>query len=239
MNRLAAFAVGAALVLTLGCKNGDDGSARKALGLNPPPMDRTSRPISKELAKLPDANKEVAARVDNMSQTLIARNTFAGFDPGLKVAVIGVKESVLFHVGDFLVVISEGLVEKCDSDGQLAALLCTELGQMAAEQRAAKARRGDKEPMPPLNPGGDALQPGGSPTDAGRQAELAYHEKKYPKSTARPEPVDPVAVARDLLKGANFSPAELDCVEPLLKLSPRSDQLRKQFGGSSPPPEWK
>ena len=235
MNRLAVVA-GVALSLSTGCAHDGEWSVRKALGLEEAQA-RGAMPAgatAKDVPKLPPAALEIAERVETVGRKIITQNTFTGIEPLFM--TVNVKESVLFHRGTEQLFISQGLVEKCKSDAELAAVLCAELGQMVAEKRAAKAVGRDVDPIPDATTGGNALFPGGTAFDAGRQADLAFHERKYPKTAAGS---DPAKTARELLTGAGYSPAELDRVEPLLKQSDRGEKLRKQMGGSAPLPEWK
>ena len=233
MNRLVTLAAGCALLST-GCAHDADWSVRKALGWDDAPAARGAKPAPKDV---PPATLAAAERVEQLGQKIIAQNTFTGITPMFM--AMGVKESVLFHSGTELVYISEGLVEKCKSDAELAAVLCAELGQMVAEKRTAKAVGRDVDPVPDATFGGGPLFPGGTAYDAGQQANLAFHEKKHPRGAARPDPADAANTARELLTGAGYNPAELDRVEPLLKQSERGEKLRKQMVGSAPLPEWK
>jgi hypothetical protein len=234
MNRLAALTAGAALLLSAGCKHDDQWSVRKALGWDESPPNRVITPAPKEV---PPASLAVAERVEVLGRKLVAQNTFTGIEPMFM--TIGVKESVLFHRGSEQLFISEGLVEQCKSDAELAAVLCAEMGQMVAEKRTAKAAGRDVDPIPDVGHGAGPLFPGGTAFDAGRQVDLAYHEKKHPRGAAHVDPIDAAKTARELLIGAGYSPAELDRVEPLLKQSERGEKLKKQMGGSAPPPDWK
>ncbi|MBN9122591.1 MAG: hypothetical protein J0I06_26160 [Planctomycetes bacterium] len=231
MNRLAAMTAGAALLFATGCKGDGEWSVSKALGWDAPPG-RVGAPPK----DVPPASLAVAERVEVLGRKLVAQNTFTGIEPMFM--TIGVKEAVLFHRGSEQLFISEGLVEQCKSDAELAAVLCSEMGQMVAEKRASKAVGRDVEPIPDATHGA-GREPGGAAYDAGQQANLAYYEKQFPRGAARPDPVDAQRTARDLLVGAGYSPAELDRVEPLLKQSERGEKLKKQMGGSAPPPDWK
>ncbi len=231
MNRLTAVA-GAALLFATGCAHDGEWSVNKALGWDPPNRVATPSPKS-----LPQVNQAVAERVEMLGRKLVAQNTFVGIEPLFM--TIGVKESVLFHRGTEELIISEGLVEKCKSDAELAAVLCSELGQMVAEKRGAKAVGRDVDPIPDATFGAGPLFPGGTAVDAGQQVNLAYHDQRHPRGAARPDPIDAAKTARELLTGAGYSPAELDRVEPLLKQSARGELLKKQLGGSAPPPDWK
>jgi len=180
------------------------------------------------------ADMEVRRRVDNLGRKILDQNTFTGLEP--QFCTIGVKESVLFHVGARQLIISQGLVEKCQSDGELAAVLCSELGQMQIETRTAKALGRDPDQVPDATPDGTAQLPGGAAITTDRQPDRGRSASTPPKNGSRPETADATSAARELLKGAGYSPAELDRVDALLKLSPRSEQLRKQMGGSAPAP---
>ena len=207
---------------------------KKALGWDDTPAARGAMPAPKDV---PPAQLAVAERVEQLGQKIIAQNTFTGIDPLFM--AMGVKESVLFHNGTEQLFISQGLVEKCRSDAELAAVLCSELGRMVAEKRTAKAVGRDVDPIADAGYGGGPLFPGGTAYDAGQQANLAFHEKKLPRGVTRPDPADAASTARELLSGAGYNPSELDRVEPLLKQSDRGELLRKQMAGSAPLPEWK
>jgi hypothetical protein len=235
MNRLTAIAAGVALLLSTGCKHDGDWSVGKALGLDDGPPNRVKTPPPREL---PPASLAVAERVDLLGRKLVSQNTFIGIEPLFQ--TIGDPAPVLFHIGPERLIISEGLVKQCQSDAELAAVLCAELGKMVAEKRAAKALGRDVDPLRDATFGAGPLFPGGTAQDAGQQANLAYHEKQFPRGAARPDPTDATKTARELLTGAGYSAAELDRVEPLLKQKSESgEQWKKQMAGSAPAPDWK
>jgi hypothetical protein len=235
MNRLTALTAGVALAFSTGCKSDGEWSVNKALGWDDPP----NRVVTPSTKNLPRANDAIAERVELLGQKLVAQNTFLGIQPLF--FTVGIKEPLLFHTGTEQLYISEGLVERCKSDAELAAVLCAELGQMVAEKRTAKALGHDVEPIRDATHGTGAI-PGGAAYDAGQQANLAYHERQHPRGGGKPDPVDAAKTARELLTAAGYSPAELDRVEPLLtqvKQSERGEKLKKQMSGSAPAPEWK
>jgi hypothetical protein len=233
MNRLTAMTAGAALLFSTGCMHDGEWSVRKALGWDDGPPNRVVTPPPKDV---PPGSLAIAERVDLLGRKLVTQNTFVGIEPLFQ--TIGVPEPVLFHIGPERLIISDGLVEKCKSDAELAAVLCSELGQMVAEKRTAKALGRDVAPIPDATHGTGPV-PGGAPYDAGQQVNLAYHERQYPRGATRTDPVDAARSARDLLVGAGYNAAELDRVEPLLKQSERGEKLKKQMGGSAPAPDWK
>jgi len=238
MNRLTALFAGATLLSSIGCMSDGEFSVRKAIGWDEPTPGRAGVRVQTPSTKdLPQANQAVAERVELLGRKIVAQNTFLGIEPLFM--TIGIKEDALFHSGSELLYISEGLVERCKSDAELAAVLCSELGQMVAEKRAAKAVGRDVDPIPDATHGAGPLFPGGTAHDAGRQAELAFHERNHPRGAARPDPIDATKTAKELLSGSGYSAAELDRVEPLLKQSDRGEKLKKQMGASAPLPEWK
>ena len=136
MNRLTALFAGAALLSSTGCMSDGEFSVRKALGWDDAPPGRAGVRVQTPSTKdLPQANQAVAERVELLGRKIVAQNTFLGIEPLFM--TIGVKEDVLFHNGSELLYISEGLVERCKSDAELAAVLCSDMGQMVAEKRAA------------------------------------------------------------------------------------------------------
>ncbi len=229
MNRLAASVAGLALLLSTGCTHDGEWSLSKTLGWDDEP--RSFDPKNPPKPSLP-----VAERVEVLSRKIIVQNTFTGIEP--LIFTVGVKESVLFHRGTAELYISEGLVNKCKTEAELAAVLCAELGQMVAEKRAAKGLGRDVDPIKDSGHGGGPVLGGGTPVDPGRQAELAMHENRYPRGNAGVDAIDADKTARELLKGAGFDPADLDRVEPLLKQSDRGEKIRKQMSSSAPAPVW-
>jgi hypothetical protein len=222
MNRRAALGLAAALagpVTLSGCAT--DGTSPylplkadlvRLLGWDDDPVERRHDVTPASLA--------VAERVETMGRRVIALNTFTGLDPLFH--TIGKPEPELFHRGTAQLFISEGLVKRCQTDAELAAVLCTELGAMMAEQRAAGASGRD----------GDGIQ-----TVGGTQAGTEVGASAARPRTAEP-PADPAELARGLLRGAGFDPAELDRVRPILAGVARGGALEKQVAGSAAAPTW-
>lgn len=229
MSRFAALVAGLAVLLPTGCMHDGEWSARKLLGWD------DGKP-NFDAKKLPAPSLQTASRVEVLSRRIIAQNTFTGIEP--QIFTIGVKETTLFHRGPNELFISEGLVNACKTDEELAAVLCSELGQMMAEMRTAKNYGRDVDPIKDPSFGASPIFPGGTAYDAGQQANLAYHEKHHPRATAGADPVDAAKSARELMTGAGFNPADLEHVQPLLKQSDRGELLRKQMSGSGPAPKW-
>lgn len=228
--RIAAAAC--ACVSQAGCVTGD-------LAVQRSPVPDPSSPNSAKVKtpgnpKIPMAHIETSRRVEQLGKQILTQNPFTGVEPAF--ATAGVPETVLFHRGTELIVVSEGLVKKCKNDAELAAVLCTELGQMVAENQSL--RRAKNEPIPESALPGGASPASGSPSDPGLQAELAFRERGRPRAPRISETESAAKLSRELLRGTGFDPAEYDRVEPLVKQSDRGVALRKQMSESAPPPKW-
>lgn len=232
MKRVAAFAAGAAVLFATGCAENESLFGRLTADKPPPNAVRTP-----EAQNVPQASLAASERVESVGRKIVLQNTFTGIDPVFM--CVGVKDvPLVFHRGPEQLLITEAMVNKCGSDAELAAVLCSELGQMVAEKRNAKALGRDTDPVRDPNFGASPF-PGGESFDAGRTAEIAYHEQKRPRG-ASASAADGAQAGRDLLRGAGYSPAELDRVEPLLKSNERSEALKKQLLGrpASAEPKW-
>jgi len=213
------------IVLFTGCTTDGSWSISRMLGWDNTPAH----------SRLPKADLATDERVETLGRRILAQNTFTGIDPLFH--AIGVPESVLFHEGPERLMVSEGLVKQCRTDGELAAVLCTELAKMIAEKKAAQRVGADRDSFPEIGvPTGSGLA-GGAPDDPARAAERVFLEKQRIKRTNQ-EAVDPAKLASELMRGAGFDPADLDRVAPQLKQSDRGQTIRKQLSGSAIAPRW-
>jgi predicted Zn-dependent protease len=176
------------------------------------------------------ASVETARRVDDLAKRIVEQNTFTGLEPIIR--VIGVPEAVLFHRGPTELFISEGLVKKCKTEPELAAVLCTELGKMKAQKQAAVRVGRAPDPIPEI-----ALPGGSSDASRVREAELALLKRREDQKRAAEESGE-AQLAKDLLKGAGFDPAEFDRVQGMVKQSARGDAIQKPIAGTAPAPVW-
>ena len=122
-----------------------------------------------DTAKLPAASTRAATRVNAVGSEVAAKNKDAlGVKPVF--FTMGVPEVEISHHKSGMVILSEGLVERCPTDAELAAVICHELGKLAAEQRGAG--RGPRPRRPAVHPGRGrrALRPGHDA--AGRGGEI-------------------------------------------------------------------
>jgi hypothetical protein len=209
------FSAGVALIALTGCVHDGlwEGASDRNRVIKPP--------ITK---KQQVAQQQTAERVVALGRRVIDQNTFTGLEPVFH--LVGVKDPLLFHRGTEELFISDGLVAKCRSDDELAAVLCTELGRMIAEKRAERALGKDIDPIAAKGERADipGAEPVGTPLTAG---------------TRPVTPADPTALADELMRGAGFDPVHLGRIEPILKNANRTDGIRKQMVGNAPAPVWK
>lgn len=190
------------------------------------------------------ATLEVAARVDSMGRRILATNPQIGMQP--QFLAIGAAGLEIFHPDLSKVVITEGLVKQCTSDGQLAALLCVELGKMVSEREALagpKTHAPEREPPMEVRVGSDNAFSAG----AADQTYLAERWKfdrdrdRPRKTTASPSPAlppDPQGLANQYLTKTGFPPADLDAVAPLLKAASQNSAFEKQMNPPGPARPW-
>jgi hypothetical protein len=153
---------------------------------------------------------------------------------------IGAPQPEVFHRGTSDVYLTEGLVLQCQTDGQLAAVLCAELAKMVAEREAA-APTGVRQPdkLPPIDVPVSADGFAGAP-DQTRLRELADYEKR--KQQSRQEklpPPDPQALAKDYLRTyllrAGYAPRDIDAAAPLLQAAAANYVFEKQMANAPGP----
>jgi hypothetical protein len=184
------------------------------------------------------AKGETAMRVDALGRKLLAANPQAGLQPLF--LTVGSPQAEVFHRGVGELVVTEGLVKKCATEGQLAAVLCLEMGKMVAEREALAGphiRHPDRRP-PPEVPFGNAGQFEGA--DRVRAAELAKFDKENPRFSRPVPPPDPGVLARLYLKKAGYAEAELDGVASLLDTARGNFAVEKQMKAAGPlqVPQW-
>ena len=175
------------------------------------------------------AQQATAERVETLGRQVITQNTFTGIEPIFH--LVGVKEPMLFHRGTEELFISDGLVKKCKTDDDLAAVLCSELGRMMGEKRAGVAVGRDSDPL---------LRGVGGKVDTGEDVPGAVATGT--ESATRPigkQETDGAKLAQELMRGSGFDPAALERVEPLLKTAERDHPIRKQLAEPAPAPVWK
>lgn len=178
---------------------------------------------------------EVAARVDLLGRKIVAANPQAGVRPIFR--TIGSDQPEIFHNGTTEIDVTTGLVQQCRTEGELAAVLCVELGKMVAEREALAAPRSRQPaPRPPdeVRIGNDYGGSFGAP-DQTHLAELAkYDQERRAQSAAPPPPPDPQVLAAIYLKKAQFSESDLQQVAPLLSAAAGHGTIEKQLTAPGP-----
>jgi hypothetical protein len=223
MLRRVRILVAPLLLSAVGCLGADSGNL--LVPSNPFPNGVAGQPAPPQKA-LPPATQEAATRVALVGQKVLAANEQLGFHPGFR--TIGAPDVAILHRGTAEVIVTEGMVKKCETEGQLAAVLCAELGRMASEREAAaavEARRPRPEPPPRLTLDRDD-------PDRTHLAESApFDRPRNEASTPPPPPPDPVAVASNLMMKAGYGAADMQAADPLLAEAARDTVWHRQFHG--------
>lgn len=166
----------------------------------------------------PKAPPQVIAarqRVEKISAQILQQNPNLGVKPVW--VIINDEQPVLIRQEYNQVLLSLGLVNRCTTDGQLAAVLSTQIGTMYAAKKASiqQSTRGiNREPPPHV----DFTRQNGSMGDSDQyyKAEIATMglDKRRPAAV---QPVEPLIVARQVLVQSGYSEQDLDAMLPLLQ----------------------
>jgi hypothetical protein len=179
------------------------------------------------VANYAQAPTDTCLYVDRVGRDVLAANPDVGLRPGF--ATIGKDHPEIFHQGTMIVYITEGLVKRCKGEGQLAALLCLELGKMVAEREALGPRPGEAEA--PLQVAiGNTASPGA--VDLVALAERGKFENDRKRVAKRRQPPDPAALAATYLRNSGHGSDELLAVGPLLAEAEKNYLIEKQFNGA-------
>jgi hypothetical protein len=216
------------------------GEPNELPAVTPNPFGQAVSVAAPHRTALSPASLDSAARVDTLGRHILAGNPQLGLKPLF--ITIGSPESEVFHVGTTEVYVTEGLVKKCTTEAQLAAILCNELGKMVAAREALagpQLRVPDRPPPREMRVGNDH---GGNlgAADQVYRAELAKFEKDHRPSPAHPLPnLNPRTLAETYLYRAGHDPKELDAVVPLLKEAAENRTFARQMsGGVQPARTW-
>jgi hypothetical protein len=228
MRRQLLFVV---VLLASGCLPTEEGSTQIAynpFGTPPPP------PQQRTVSYSP-ASAELCERVDFIGRTILAANNQIGLKPYF--ATIGSPSVEIFHKDASMVYVTAGLVNKCASEADLAAVLSLELGKMVAEREAMTPRQTRQPDVPPpiQMPIGNDRYPGN--TDLTHLAEQGKYENAHPRKPRRLPPPDPAVLARGYLHNAGYPKEQLDAVAPVLQAAEHNFDLERQFRGI-PPGNW-
>jgi hypothetical protein len=204
-----------------------------------------SLPVQPGLAgpppNLTPASAEAAARVNGIGRSILAANPINGLavvqtqcreEQTVRFTTIGAPHSEVFHRPPGDIFITEGLVRQCATDGQLAAVLCLELGKMVSEREAMTAqsvRQPDRQP--PIDTGIGRDSGWGVAPDQTRLRELADYDRERKQRSQPLPPPDPAALARLYLVRAGFKDADLQAAGPLIQQAQGNAGLEKQMLG--------
>jgi hypothetical protein len=180
------------------------------------------------------ATEAVGKRVVEVGQKVLAANPELPIHPAF--SAVGNPDPQIFHQDAKVIFVTEGLMSRCTTDAQLAAVLCTELGRMMSQREAVAALRSwrpDREPPVSLAIGGDGRGAFG-PADGTDLAMLGKFEERNPGGPAGrpPAPPDPQLLAKTYLTRAGYTLADLESVQPLLREADKHGELEKQFSAA-------
>jgi hypothetical protein len=180
------------------------------------------------------ASEEVSRRVAVVGQKIVAMNPEIGMRP--RFITVGSPQLEVMHIGANDLFITEGLANRCTTEGQLAAVLCQELGKMVTQREVLASpttRRGQRQPPPEMPVGRDA---GGTfgPPDGTRRIELMQFEKERQRPTDPLPPPDPDVLARTYLEKAGFALTDLSEVAPVLREAGKNGALYRQLQAAPP-----
>lgn len=182
------------------------------------------------------ADKELAWRVEGIGSQILTANPQIGMKP--RFAIYGTDKTEVFHTGSYLIHVTDGLVKKCHSDGEVAAVLALEMAEMVVEREALanpSMRTGDPRPPADVLIGHGI---GSRDPEESRLAELAkFEKKKLQPGQVLPLP-DPNKLARDYLQKAGYDPSEMDAVRKLLKEAEQTYILEKGYKQAGAPTGW-
>ena len=185
------------------------------------------------LPPLTPASTEAAARVDTIGRRILCANPQLGVRPMFR--TIGAPQPEVFHRGTSDICITEGLVNLCQTDGQLAAILATQLGKMIAEREAATPASVRQPALrPPISTplATDSLL--GTAPDQTRLRELADFETPRQLRNQQVAPPEAATLTRVTLLRAGFHDCDLQAAVPLLQKASESMGLERQMTNQPP-----
>jgi predicted Zn-dependent protease len=177
--------------------------------------------------KVSAATEEVSKRVGVVGRKILTLNPQLDMQPAF--VTIGQPDEEIFHRSTETVFITEGLVLRCQTEGQLAAVLCHELGKMAAERavlKIASVRSNDREPPMDLQIGTDSRSALGT-ADNTHAAEVGLFERDQ----RRTQGISGDVLAQGYLLKANYSANDWVEAAPILRAADSNVKLEKQITG--------
>jgi len=195
--------LGLCLLSQMGCRHG---AVSQPSVLASPPLTNARPPTPGPVVAV--AHPHTVARVEQTAQRILNANPELKLNPRLH--VVGGTGLEITHHGPGKIVITEGLVNRCQTEGQLAALLSMELGHMAAEQEERAAlQTPSHQDQAMMNP---MIGPDRNVFEPWRETELHRqgYGRRQPRMLARP--LDPILAARQYLTRAGYPESDLAAV---------------------------
>ena len=201
------------------------------------PADPFGRPTTVKVptkASYSAASQEAATRVVTVGQKILEANKQLGLQqvkqrPVLVFSTIGSPQAEIFHRGGGEILITEGLVKQCTTEGQLAAVLSQELGKLIAERQLQSSAELKRRPEPPREWRDGNSGAVGAPDQLHLYEMAKYDEERRRVANQSANPPDPQALARTFLTRAGYPATDLDAVGPLLKAADANCALEKQL----------
>ena len=178
----------------------------------------------------PEALTRASERVDRVGRLLVTQDPFLGVDPAFQ--TLGKPESEIFHPDLGAIFITQGMVERCSTDDQLAAVLAKELVAMNTEVQAGK--RLDMTTSLESLPSSTGSGLGGDPHSIGTQYIIDQHAKK----NRRVPNDDADHHVLQLLERAGYEQQAYSEVSGLLHEAGRNHTLANQLSKPSMKPQW-
>jgi Peptidase family M48 len=182
-------------------------------------------------ASAPTASAKAATRVHAVGSEVAAANV-ADLPSKPVFLTIGLKEPMAFHQGSGEVVVSEGLVDRCPTDAELAAVLCNELGKLAAKKGPKAAPRPERD-LPPAVPVSADVVGASHSADMTRAAEEALADRRGPRTGRGPrdQRPDPKALAQNFYVKAGHTADDFGRMEALLREAEDNAEKREIMRG--------
>jgi hypothetical protein len=175
------------------------------------------------------SSPETSMRVCAVGNRILDANKQIGIRPLFM--TVGLAKPEIGHQGTTVIEISEALVNACPDEGQLAAVLCSELGKMVAERQTKSnlMRRLRDRPEPTMAAvGGNAISGAPDHTD------MAMNIKTYgdrPSAATAPAPPNPEVLAKSYLREAGYADTDFENVRDMLKAAEANTSLHHQISG--------
>jgi hypothetical protein len=178
-------------------------------------------------------SQEKAARLNKVGQQIISTNPFLGSAPMF--GLIGSKEPEIFHPNDVVIYVSEGLLNQCESDDILAAMLCWEMARINCEtQNLKRLGISDTNVNIPTNP----EEIDDEQADLANASEVGKSSTANSKKQTSAPPESAKKLAKEWHKNAGYEEAAFKRAEALDQLAQANAATSKQLNGQPITPQW-